>query len=59
MDVPVVMDDQHEVICHMDVELAAPEALTLSKLKGFDGVLGITGLFAVPIAPVGGDGYFG
>ena len=58
LDIPVVMDDNHQVRGDVDIEFAAPQIVFLGHLQRLDGILGESSLFAVPIAPVGGYGDF-
>ena len=51
----VVEDEQHPILCHIDIELRAPESVFLGCRKGCDGVLCVLSLLAVPIAAMGHD----
>jgi hypothetical protein len=48
-----MVHNHHGVCGKVDVKLAAPETALLGRLQGGNGILGITGLLALPVTAMG------
>ena len=50
-----MVDDELEVLGHLDIEFTSPVTIVLGSLESCDGIPGATAFFTVPVASVGSD----